>query len=116
MLYRIGTQNNDVKRKQCQLIGADGVSDTCISLEYFVAIFQVKVIRGHKLKKFKVLNFGKLVLQNTFLGQISSKNTNDDPKTLTETWQTVKNKSWKIMDRIQKRGEKWLLFLTRYMS
>ena len=46
-------------------IGVNGVSDACnkqvsvtYNSEYFVTIYQVKVIRGHDGKKIKVLNFG----------------------------------------------------------
>ena len=58
LLNRIDAQNNDVKRKQSKVIRMDGASDTYkYHSEYFVTIFQVKVIRGHEVKKSKYYIF-----------------------------------------------------------
>ena len=55
----------------------DEVSDTCkYHSEYFATIFQVRIVRGHLVKKVKVLNFGTLVVQCVFIGQIFAKTRN----------------------------------------
>ena len=51
LLNGIGARNNDVKRKHVQWTGVDGVADICMHhSENLVTIFQVKVIRGLKVK------------------------------------------------------------------
>ena len=53
---------NGNKANESVLMGSR--APVSIIFEYFAAIFQVKIIRGHEVQKVKVLNFGIVVVQN----------------------------------------------------
>ena len=69
----------------------DSVSDICkYHLLCFVTIIEVKVISGHQIKKRSSKKFRDLEVRYMFLGQIFSKNSKNDPKTLFEASKSVK--------------------------
>ena len=72
----------------------DSVTDICkYHFLCFVTIIKVKVISGHQVKKVKQFFFRDLELRYMFLGQIFTKNTKNDPKTLFEASKSVKKQN-----------------------